>query len=391
MSVIAPRVGIIGLGEAGNLGDDLILIATVEAIYKAMPTADITYLSHGQSLDWARLSERRGYPGIPRGLPSRFEIPVFRQNSEKFRDRDVIVFGGGGLLQTSHDPNRPYGWLSYLPKAGEGQARVMATGLGLGPISRYWLDKLNRLGSPFDVTWVRDSDSAELANTELNWSAEQCHDFIDDEFLTSLGSSKRRDNRGERRLGVALREWPGFSPESAVQHVQLIAEKENCSEVSFFVLESNRGEGMDVNFSRSIAAKIDLPTSVVAYRASEFTTFIEDMLDVDVAISMKLHSSAIWATRNVPMYPIFYAPKVAALFGQRYLGFEVFDSVMSVPAATEEVPSASSTIASSLPALLAQRGSQGSRFGSFDRLRFQIIHLVRALRRRTIAQFTLRK
>lgn len=91
------RVGLVGLGEAGNLGDDLILIATVDAVYG--PTVqDVAFLSFGQELDWGQLAEDGSYRLLPRRVHAA-RIPLLRQNAWLYRDRDVIIFGGGGLLK----------------------------------------------------------------------------------------------------------------------------------------------------------------------------------------------------------------------------------------------------------------------------------------------------
>lgn len=384
MSQYAPKIGIIGLGEAGNLGDDLILIATIDAVYEALPEADVSYLSHGQKLDWSALRKSRGYPRIPIGIPQRFEIPFIRQNKRLFSDRDVIIFGGGGLLQTSHSSIRPYTWLSYLPESGTGNPRVMATGLGLGPISDVWLRKLKAMGTPFDMAWVRDTDSVAVAKKDLEWSVEQCRDFIDGEFLRTIHISDKQSRGGGKTLGVALREWPGFSVEDAVRHIESISKKENCDEAEFFVLESNQGTGMDVNFSRAVAERLALKTSMIVYQADELHEFISRMSSVDVAISMKLHSSAIWATQDIPMYPIFYAPKVAALFGQEYKGFQIVDSKLIVPSEWDETPSAKSTILDELSNQLKNPESIGARFSALDRLTYQLIRLAITMKARIL-------
>ncbi|MGP5561493.1 polysaccharide pyruvyl transferase family protein [Corynebacterium casei] len=391
MSQYAPKIGIIGLGEAGNLGDDLILIATIDAVYEALPEAEVSYLSHGQKLDWSALGKSRGYPRVPIGIPQQFEIPFIRQNNRSFSDRDVVIFGGGGLLQTSHSSIRPYTWLSYLPESGKGNPRIVATGLGLGPISDKWLRKLKAMGTPFDKAWVRDSNSVALARNDLGWTVEQCRDFIDREFLRTIHTSEIKSQGADKSLGVALREWPGFSVEDAVRHIESIAKIENCEEVVFFVLESNQGTGMDVNFSRVIARKLALKTSMVVYQADELDEFISRMSSVDVAISMKLHSSAIWAMQDIPMYPIFYAPKVAALFGQEYKGFQIVDSKLIVPSESNGTPSAKSTILDELSNQIRSPESLGARFSALDRLRYQLIRLAISMKARIFNLVTNRK
>lgn len=402
MNCTRPRIGLIGLGEAGNLGDDLILIATVDAVFSAEPDAEIAYLSYGQRLDWRSLAAVRGYPRLPEPVIARPELPFVRDNAPTYADRDVIIFGGGGLLQTSHDPDQPYGWLKYLPPAGDGAPRVLAVGHGLGPLSRRWTTWLRRLGTPFDSSWVRDPDSAVLSRDRLGWPTRRCHDFVDAAFLrtmidedtpavkTPINDSSAADapaeHVGDRVLGVALRSWPGFTVGDAAAHVEDVARREGCDSVVFFVLEAKRGEGMDVDFSRTVADVCELPTSVVAYRPERITGFLAAMASVDVAVSMKLHSSAIWGAVGVPMHPIFYAPKVAALFGRPYRGFEVVDGRLPVVAEDAAVPGAATVVREELPRLLAAPSAEGARFPRWGRLALQTSFAARAAARKTVAR-----
>lgn len=377
------RVGLVGLGEAGNLGDDLILIATVDAVYEADPNADVAFLSFGQELDWGQLAEDRGYRLLPRRVHAKREIPLLRQNAWLYRDRDVIIFGGGGLLQTTHAIDRPYGWLSYLPKAGPGAPRVLATGLGIGPLSGEWVRRMRRMGTPFDLAWLRDPESLALARNDLGWIAEECRDFIDPAFLASW--RLKAEPKGETSLGVALRAWPGFSVDAAVAHIDSIAERHKCRQVVFFVLEASKGRGVDVDFSDEVGRRIKLPSHVRPYLPHELTNFLTEMMKVDVAVSMKLHSSAIWAFLGIPMYPIFYAPKVAAFFGSEFRGFQVMDTVVPVPSEIESVPRANDTVRTGLRVLADKARADGSRIAASSRCVFQLKGLVAGVGR-VIAQ-----
>ncbi len=381
MNTAPLKVGVVGLGEAGNLGDDLILIATVDAVYDAYPEAEIEFLSFGQELDWRSIAIGRGYPAVPKRVRHRFEVPLFRQNAWTYRDRDVIIFGGGGLLQTSHNKDRPYGWLSYLPRAGVGSPRVLATGLGLGPLSNAWVHRLQRMGTPFDLAWLRDPDSVALSKKSLGWAANECSDFIDSTFLGSWGLKSIEGDR-TRTLGVALRLWPGFTPEAAAEHIRMVYRRHKCKKVILFVLESNRGGGIDVDFSTRVSHRANLPVQVCVYQPQELMEFLQEMAEVDIAISMKLHSSAIWATLGVPMYPVVYAPKIAALFGLEYRGFQIVDAVVPVPEVKVGVPRASETVGAGLRTLANSLGGDGGRLGFFQRNCYPTKSLIKAVARK---------
>lgn len=385
------RFGIVGLGEAGNLGDDLILIATIDAIYEAEQESEIKFLSFGQELDWSRLAVERSYPDIPQRVLAKPEIPLLRQNSNLYKHCDVIIFGGGGLLQTSHDRNRPYNWLSYLPNLGKDTPRVLATGLGLGPLAPVWIQRLRQMGTPFDSAWLRDEDSLKLSRDVLGWPGEECRDFIDREFLSSLLVARPENQPVTRRLGIALRDWPNFTIDDGVKFIESVIRRHECEDIVFFVLESNNGLGRDVVFSEQIARRLSRPSRIRAYIAGELNEFLEDMSTIDIAISMKLHSSAIWGTLAVPMYPIFYAPKVAALFGKKFRGFEMVDEMLQIVDQAPHIPRSHQVVADGIRNLRSKHKVEGSRFSLLAKYRYQSAHLMSAITSRVKTKMTKNK
>ncbi|GLU61377.1 polysaccharide pyruvyl transferase family protein [Paenarthrobacter ureafaciens] len=378
MSQNNPKVGIVCLGEAGNLGDDLILIAAVEAVYDCYPEAEITYLSFGQHLDWAAIAEIRGLPKIPRAVISKPEIPFVSQHRDYFADRDVVIFGGGGLLHSSHATNGNYLWLSYLPRSGAGYPRVLATGLGLGPFNERWMNILGNKRSPFDQAWMRDEYSEKLANETLKWPSKICRDFIDDEFLRPFFVAPTESSRNATVLGVALRSWPGLSIEETARHVTDVASRHGCTLVRFFVLESAKGHGPDVEFTLAVSRLLRVKTETIVYRADALVSFLTAMQSVAVAVSMKLHSSAVWRASEVQMYPIYYAPKISSFFGKEFDGLEISRDVVAPVGEESANPRAAATVATGLATLLMKSESTGARFDT-TRYVFQVQVIVSAL------------
>lgn len=377
----SPRIGIVSLGEAGNLGDDLILIAVIEAVFDALPGARISFLAHGRPLDLASLAERRGWPSQPHRIVDRPEVPFLHDNRTRYRDVDGIVFGGGGLFQTSHSADRPYSWLSYLPN-GDRRPVTLAVGIGLGPIDDDWSTRLRELGSPFDEQWVRDEQSRSLAELELGWPAAVAHDFVDDTFLKSFDVHPTSSGSGQV-LGVALRAWPGLTVEEVSRKLRTVHAEHGCTLIRFFVLESAGEGGTDVEFSQEVAEATGLPFELLPYRAAELPRFLAAMTTVDVAVSMKLHSSALWGAWGVPMYPIYYAPKIAAFFGTEYRGLEVSAELRTPPPSSPLHPRSADVIRDRLPPLLADpTRAEVGRFPERDRLRYKVRRLTSAAQRR---------
>ncbi len=313
------NVGLIVLGEAGNLGDDLILLAVADALSAVPQVRRLTFLGHDSPLDWTAI--RSYLPRLPevRAMRARYEFPLERWSSRSFADCDFVLFGGGGLIQDSHHPLGPYYWLKFLPSGRP----AYAVGLGLGPISESWTRFLSR-GEFFEETFLRDSESVSMATSRLHWSPSFAHDYVDFPFLSQFA----RDAEKRNSLGVALRAWPGLDEDALVAKINGLVAAQQFDCVEFFVLESKGGIGEDVDLTTRIARGVEgATTEVRTYQGGDPVAFVQRMLGCSEALSMKLHSSAIWASTRIPQHPIVYAPKVASFFGVPWQGLEILDEV----------------------------------------------------------------
>jgi polysaccharide pyruvyl transferase WcaK-like protein len=199
---------------------------------------------------------------------------------------------------------------------------------------------MRRHGMPFSSCYLRDADSVEFARSELGWTCSQSHDFVDPSFIRQLlGFGEVRPPLVDTgRLGIAVRSWPGLSAAGIAGHVESLAERAGCESVSLYVLEARNNSGPDVQFIGAVRALIQRPSRVRVYKAAELIDFVRDLGTCSIAISMKLHSSAIWAAFGVPQYPILYAPKVAAYFGRPFKGLEVMDVETAPADAPKTIP-----------------------------------------------------
>lgn len=363
------------MSEAGNYGDDLISLAVVQAIEHAIPEVEVHHLSFGQPLVWDEYRTSLGLRNVPFPVKPDRDLPGTSVGSRAFQEMDALVFGGGGLLQSTHHADRPYHWLRYLPS--DPTIPVLAAGLGVGPLRSSWLRKLHVLGQPFNECFVRDELSQNLTNEVLGWNAELCSDFVDEEFLKQLIPSGL-DAGGSRILGVALRAWPGIDANRVAQHIATVTTEHSIDEIRFFVLEANRGRGDDVVFSRSVMTQLrGTRTSLYVYEPRSLTGFTELMASCNVAISMKLHASAVWAAVDLPIYPIVYAPKIAAFFGLEYKGPQIHERVVEPLSRPRAWPRAEEVLEMRLPALLAEQTSDRAVMSESFRLQHQTSSLLR--------------
>ena len=191
----------------------------------------------------------------------------------------------------------------------------------------------------------------------------------------------RQDCRGNapRRLGVAVRQWPGLEPETVADRVIQAAGESEARSIAFYVLEAPAGRGPDLRFTHSVVSRLrscaafrSADIAVRPYVSSELVDFVQDMASCLVAISMKLHSSAIWSATDTPLYPISYAPKTAAFFGVPFKGLEVFDRVVPPVEDEPSIPPARDVVASWRSEVLAHPFDSGRvTLGRWTKLQMQ--------------------
>src|SRR5262249_23438665 len=150
-------------------------------------------------------------------------------------------------------------------------------------------------------------DSVGYARSRLGWTTHRCRDFVDQPFLAQLGVGPKRPD--DRTLGVALRQWPGLDVDTAALQIDRVAQRAEVDSVRLYVAEAP-SRGPDMPFNLAVLRRLKTPRATIRpYSSAELTDFVTDMARCSVAVSMKLHSNAIWAATRVPIYPILYAPK----------------------------------------------------------------------------------
>ncbi|KRF21048.1 hypothetical protein ASG90_01135 [Nocardioides sp. Soil797] len=105
---------------------------------------------------------------------------------------------------------------------------------------------------------------------------------------------------------------------------QIVVES-RLSTVDAFVLESRCGGGPDVEFTRAVLEHVAAPSTLRPYDPAKIPDFLGAMSRCTIAVSMKLHSSALWGYMGTQIHPILYAPKTASLFHVPWRGLEILN------------------------------------------------------------------
>jgi len=286
-----------------NLGDELIFHALVKFLVESgIPRADITAIS----TDPARTERTFGVHAV-----SHVDLPALLR---AMRSCDVVIFGGGGLVQDATSAlNLPY-HLSRVWLARMLNKPVAAIGIGVGPLDTRigrWLAR--KTFSRVDDIIVRDD-----ASHALLLANGVDHAKVGMDIALSLPGHPKRSRSciaaclrpyspKSRLLPVSWR-----SQEHDESHVCAIARAldEASRRVSLPVRFIAFDEDKDVEFHHAISAKM---TTKVTHASVSVETVFENFNEAAVVVATRYHAGIVAALTESPCLLIGYSPKVESL------------------------------------------------------------------------------
>ncbi|HHV57631.1 MAG TPA: polysaccharide pyruvyl transferase CsaB [Firmicutes bacterium] len=299
-----PKVVLSGYFGFGNAGDEAILAATVAALRRVVPAVEITVLSGNP----AETAAAYGVAAVERG-----NLSAVRQ---ALRQADLLVSGGGSLLQdVTSNRSIPY-YLGIVALAKVYGKKVMLYGNGVGPVR----GRLNRLlvrclGNLVDQITVRDAGSAAVL-AELGVTRPPIEVTADAVFTLAPAGREAAEAvlaragvpAGRPRLGISVRPWQRLEGYKAAlaRAAELFAAAEGV-EVVFLPMQHPG----DLEVSREVAALMRRPAWVVAERCA-VPTVMALYGAMDLVLGMRLHALIFAALQGVPHLGVVYDPKVAS-------------------------------------------------------------------------------
>ncbi len=310
-----------------NAGDEAMLAAMIEVLSELDPQTNITVISanppdtkrrHGvEAVSWLSFSE------IWKAL----------------RAADLLVSGGGSLLQNVTSRRSLYYYMAIIVLAFLARRPVMLYAQGIGPIEGFLARTIMRLiGNRVRLITVRDHGSlAELeamgihrprivetadpvlainpVAKDMGWQVLQWNGVTDDKPL----------------VGISVREWKGWQ-----RYKEAMAEAADCIAAEFganiVFLPMQYPE--DVKAAEMIAALMKEEAVVLdgEFSTAELLSLVGNM---DLLIAIRLHALIFAGVMGVPLVGVSYDPKI-----DRFL-----DSIGETPAAKLETITADELMA----------------------------------------------
>ena len=299
----------------GNAGDEAMLAAMIEALTDLDPQMKITVLS-GNPEDTRR---RHGVAAI-----FRLNYPDIIQ---ALKNSDLLISGGGSLLQDVTSDRSLYYYLSIVMLAKKLGKPVMLYGQGIGPVRGAMAKGAVRfIGNMVDLITVRDEGSRDELKY-LGITQPPIHVTADAVLAMhpvdrQLGRSilRKHDLEGAAPLiGFSVREWKDWR---LYKDVLAQAADRMVDEFGARIVFLPMQWPDDLAVARKIVSRMKRPAVVLTskYTTSELLSLTGNL---DLLVGIRLHALIFAAVMQVPMIGISYDPKVDRFLetiGDRHVG-----------------------------------------------------------------------
>lgn len=286
-----------------NAGDDAILHAIQQNIGKKSDI-HITVLSNNP----ASTTEQYGLDALPR-----FHLPTVIR---AIRSCDVLLSGGGSLLQDSTSTRSILYYLLLIRIARFFRKSVMVYANGIGPVTRplnRFLTK--RILSKVDIITVRDQNSYDelrsigVKNPNIHRTADPVFTLRPADSLRGTELLQTTDMTPKTPfVAVSVRSWSDTDalPAQLALLCDHLYHTHHLS-VLFLLMQPSH----DLEMSLAVQAKMTCPSHILTA-----TTTPQELMAIlgesTLCLAMRLHTIIFSACMSVPILGIDYDPKVAS-------------------------------------------------------------------------------
>lgn len=298
----------------GNAGDEAMLCAIIDAIRDIESDAHITVISGNPT----ETSKKHNIKAV--GTFAAFGI------LKAISAADLVISGGGSLLQDATSIRNTYYYLSIMGLAKLLGKPVMLYSQGIGPLNRPSTRKaVGFMLRYVDGITVRDSISKDelqslgIDNVQVTADAVLAMHKADIEIGKSILSKYNCDTNSTKRIGIAVRSWKEDTAyrQSLADVLSRLSVDENAEIV--FIPMSHPDDTME---AKAIAKLMSVKPVVLD---GPFTT--EEQLslsgNVDLMIGIRLHALVFSSLMGKPVIGISYDPKITSflhMIGQEPIG-----------------------------------------------------------------------
>lgn len=316
------NIAICGYYGFQNSGDDAILSSILLATEEIRRPVKMTILSNKPE----KTSSEYGYDSI-----NRFS---FKEVNKLFSNIDVLLLGGGSLLQDRTSNRSLYYYLGIMRFAKFKKLRVMLYANGIGPIKSKFNRHLSKKTlNKIDLITIREEFSERLIREigvktpVVEVTADPVFNLFKKKNLSSESKILSRIpelHEGSQIVGVMFRKW---------EHEEKFTEKmaKICDAIiefyNFKIVFLPMKHPSDISVAEKISLKMKHSSIVLKdkYSPEDIITFISKM---KIVLGMRLHSIIYSSLASVPFIAFKYDPKLA-YYAQK-LGMPLIENLANI-------------------------------------------------------------
>jgi polysaccharide pyruvyl transferase CsaB len=297
---VSARVLVSGYYGFGNLGDEALLEVIVEGVRRTLPSAPIEVLS---------ATPQRTESSLQVEATARWEWRAVRA---AVRRADVVLSGGGGLLQNQTSLRSLLYYASILREAARTGRKSMIFAQSIGPLDFWGRLLVQRFCRGVNRATVRDERSLRLLRellpkAPIERTADPVFLYETPEAGVDLAAEGLGSESGPYAV-ISVRRSAGSrdAPQIVARAVDRLAERHGIRS-AFLPLGGAADAAISTDVIRACAsAPVLLPECSLAKAAAV-------LKEARVVIGMRLHALVLAARYGVPFLAIPYDPKVSAL------------------------------------------------------------------------------
>ncbi|MDD3238398.1 MAG: polysaccharide pyruvyl transferase CsaB [Candidatus Gastranaerophilales bacterium] len=223
---------------------------------------------------------------------------------DTLKDSDVLISGGGSLLQdaTSVKSLAYYLWVIFMALFYKKKVIIFAQGIGPinNPIARFITKTLLKKVS---YASVRDEKSLYLLR---GWG-------INPELVNDpMWSLELLEKEPKNRIGIQLRDWKTLSDEFINSLARKVNENFKGYEIYLYSFQDSQDYEVCTKFKNFLSLLDQETKPVIIYQRTN-QEMIDSFMNLDYLIAMRYHACILALKYGIPTLPVSYDEKVEKL------------------------------------------------------------------------------
>ena len=284
------KIAVSGYYGFNNFGDEAILKTLVQEL--KLYSTEITVFSKSPALTSSRLGVSAVYT---------FDFfNIFRT----LKSVDVLISGGGSLLQDSTSLKSLFYYLGVILVALFFRKKVVIFAQGIGPINNF----LGRFLTKFIIrncSYITVRDEKSLFRVR-GWGAKA--DLVND----PVWSIKLPDYSPVGRVGVQLRAWRSLSPKFLFSLARCVASDFSDKEIYIYSFQ----DSLDLEVCKRFESNLKLANPAISTRIvseASIDEIVESFSHLDYLIGMRYHACLLALKYGIKTLGLSYDEKVEKL------------------------------------------------------------------------------